>query len=54
MQGDQNQSINQSNFYTTIFPSEAMLSGATAESVLINKINETITWHQRAARCAGV
>ena len=49
----QGQSINQSNFYSANIPSEARLSGATAESVLNSKI-ETVPWHQRAVWCNGV
>ena len=49
-----NQSINQSNFYSTNTPGKARLSGATAESVFNSKIDEKVPWHQRAVRCAGV
>ena len=43
-----NQSINQSNLYNAIIPDKARLSGATDESVLNSKINETVPWHQQA------
>ena len=38
-----NQFINQSNFYSANIPSEARLSGATAESVFNSKIEETVS-----------
>ena len=37
-----NQSINQSNCYSTNIPGEAKLSGATAKSVFNSKIEETV------------
>ena len=49
-----NQSVNQSAFYSANIPHEARLSGATAESVFNSNINETVTQHERAIRCAGV
>ena len=36
------QSINQLKFYSANIPSEARLSGATAESVFNSKIEETV------------
>ena len=50
--GISNQSINQSNFYRANIPSKVRLHGATAESVLISKIDETVPWHQWTVGCA--
>ena len=37
-----NESINQSNFYSTNIPGKARFSGATAKSVFNSKIEETV------------
>ena len=47
-------SVKQSNFYSANIPSEARLSGVTAESVFNSKIEETFPWHQQAIGHAGI